>query len=1552
MNTLLARRALRITNLSSDFADGVALINLLEILTGKVVGRYTRRAHFLPQKLDNINVAIHFIETTLGFTVIATGNLKQSMGLVFFLLQKFPNATATPSAPEPPPRPAPPAHSKHQHHAAAEAKAPAAARPMRQLPQPPQKHAHRLEPPELPPKILGPTSPRILADDKSKDKDKKDKEKEKEREEKDKVMSPPAPSSFAPAIGVQHERPSSAPLSPKPGALVVEELDVSPKLQRTTVAVAAGKGVPEIVVQAADAQCAAQEAQGAAKSQLASSSSIPLSPRADTGDLSGAESTEDTSSCSDGETRKHRKHRDKASDGSEKKHKHKKHGKEDESTDEGSPRSEDHKEKKKKKKDGEGHKKSRDKSKSPRETAVPEHPAPEAHAHPETETEEERERRLQQEEEEQYLRQQAEREAEQARRIQAQREAERALRKKREEEKQQLTGQPAQVAPESPAVVTEPAPVSVSKKERSHRKSTGSLKKSRSEKALSVHNLLEQEKAKAERPEKDYKGESDTKERKSKRHTHKHDKSSRPPCPADIAVVYELQVANMAKDPATPPTIVQEPVVVNEAEYTRPEAERPHLVVSQSATELIPDREKAVSPALSPSPLSPMAPGSASPPLSALRTSDESSSVSTPSGSPTPGRLSISLTPPATKTRRSSSTIPLFNMLFRGEMPFKDRRASAELLRRSGSGSIELEIDSDHPDDDRLQSAKKIAALQHAVAVSQHLIRINTARKNFTSSVEALQKCGRVDLLVEAPKRSRVITLQLLVKLRCWRKRREHERKVEEEKKLALRNEVAHEIHKSEQSYVESLELIAEVFQKPAAQMLNDQLQRRIFSNLQIILKYNQLLLKKINERMKDWDNSDQKLGDIFSQVVKFLKVYTVYVNNYPTSFAAVQEAVESNKNFAQHLEKMRRSAECNGLEINSFLIMPIQRIPRYVLLLQDLARFTPESHPDYKELSEALKEMKSVAGYVNEKKREAENLNQVLSVQKKLVGMTENLPMPHRRFVRQGVLLELDEKSCLQSHVCFLFNDAMVLSRPKVEHGITIRWKRGSKRPLSLVLSANAKYKFERLVSLQGAGVFDMPDDEKKGLYHAFLLRVPGARSLVLSCINAEEKTAWMSDIDESASSVLQKHRQRLVVSTGNTTSPAAMRASSSPLPADAHKHAEPLAPAEALQDEQQEEVVDVEGAEYEGSVLLNKRGQWVPRYMVLKAATVYVFTGVRDVVSVDPEPLKILPVVTSHVLRVSERPHCFVVVTASRLYTVAAADAAQMQQWVWHVRNSMAPGEAFLPAAAQARLREQSSEAIVESLTSQPDNRACADCTAGGAAIMYVSLWAGVFLCTDCANAHKVAFPDKSSDIPAIRSIARTTPPAALETAVRRGNARANALLEGYVAGMKRPAANAPQALRVEYIKAKYAQSDRAKPLPSQHTAQACETQARELSPPALPSEIKMMGVLLRRKGVLARDWRRYVFVLTRTTLFYAAQPSGAERRAKQKGWASISISLCTPREPEGAAAAAQQANQPQAQVTWEIVTPFRIFIVAAETQAEKQEWLTAINDVKSRL
>lgn len=65
---------------------------------------------------------------------------------------------------------------------------------------------------------------------------------------------------------------------------------------------------------------------------------------------------------------------------------------------------------------------------------------------------------------------------------------------------------------------------------------------------------------------------------------------------------------------------------------------------------------------------------------------------------------------------------------------------------------------------------------------------------------------------------------------------------------------------------------------------------------------------------------------------------------------------------------------------------------------MEDLVRETDLAHIDYEDLTRALSKMKDVADYVNEKKREAENINEVFSIQEQII-------FPSSEQVRKSIL-------------------------------------------------------------------------------------------------------------------------------------------------------------------------------------------------------------------------------------------------------------------------------------------------------------------------------------------------------------------------------------------------------------------------------------------------------------------------------------------------------------------------------------------------------------------
>merc|ERR1712228_974177 len=98
----------------------------------------------------------------------------------------------------------------------------------------------------------------------------------------------------------------------------------------------------------------------------------------------------------------------------------------------------------------------------------------------------------------------------------------------------------------------------------------------------------------------------------------------------------------------------------------------------------------------------------------------------------------------------------------------------------------------------------------------------------------------------------------------------------------------------------------------------------------------------------------------------------------------------------------MGRNKRKEGKPLTNHLILPIQRVPRYMLLLKDLIKRTPKSHKNFKDLNHALDVVENVAVTINERKREIENMSQCLQIMENVRDLNRNIVEPHRKYLNQ----------------------------------------------------------------------------------------------------------------------------------------------------------------------------------------------------------------------------------------------------------------------------------------------------------------------------------------------------------------------------------------------------------------------------------------------------------------------------------------------------------------------------------------------------------------------
>jgi hypothetical protein len=111
--------------------------------------------------------------------------------------------------------------------------------------------------------------------------------------------------------------------------------------------------------------------------------------------------------------------------------------------------------------------------------------------------------------------------------------------------------------------------------------------------------------------------------------------------------------------------------------------------------------------------------------------------------------------------------------------------------------------------------------------------------------------------------------------------------------------------------------------------------------------------------------------------------------------------------------------------KLNSLLITPIQRVPRYRLLLQQVLLYTSPADKDYKLIQESVKQIEISIDHINSCVEDQENIQKMLNIQNSLSGRQPNIMKSvSRKFIKEGMLYKYASNGAMLKRYCVLFSD------------------------------------------------------------------------------------------------------------------------------------------------------------------------------------------------------------------------------------------------------------------------------------------------------------------------------------------------------------------------------------------------------------------------------------------------------------------------------------------------------------------------------------------------
>ncbi|XP_033307851.1 rho guanine nucleotide exchange factor 17 isoform X9 [Bombus bifarius] len=301
------------------------------------------------------------------------------------------------------------------------------------------------------------------------------------------------------------------------------------------------------------------------------------------------------------------------------------------------------------------------------------------------------------------------------------------------------------------------------------------------------------------------------------------------------------------------------------------------------------------------------------------------------------------------------------------------------------------------------------------------------------------------------------------------------------------RTHVVVELYDTERSYVEALQILVNKYLQPLkspenAGLVDAATVDEIFYQIPSILNHHEVFLEELRKRLDTWELK-QTIGDVFLDVFTkavVLETYTLFLDNWKSARKAIKTTCQAKPAFARFLEAMEREHK-GKLGLDQLLIKPVQKIPRYELLIQRLLKHTDTTHPDFELLQAAQKEVHELVVKINCTERESLEWEQQQSTLREVQALVEGLAgivTNDRAFVRHDLVTIASNQGTRKERALFLFSDLLVITSIKRRSG-TIRKPSTSSCPNSLVglLEAN-KYKMLMRIPLDDLEVMKAKDE------------------------------------------------------------------------------------------------------------------------------------------------------------------------------------------------------------------------------------------------------------------------------------------------------------------------------------------------------------------------------------------------------------------------------------------------------------------------------------------
>ncbi|XP_041098329.1 rho guanine nucleotide exchange factor 12-like isoform X4 [Polyodon spathula] len=351
------------------------------------------------------------------------------------------------------------------------------------------------------------------------------------------------------------------------------------------------------------------------------------------------------------------------------------------------------------------------------------------------------------------------------------------------------------------------------------------------------------------------------------------------------------------------------------------------------------------------------------------------------------------------------------------------------------------------------------------------------------------------------------------------------------------RQEVINELFYTERAHIRTLRVLDQVFYQkllsrdgilPPAEI------KHIFSNLEEILQLHASIIEQVATiRKKNETSVIDQIGDDLlswfsgSEEEKIKRAAGTFCSNQPFALELIKTRQKKDNRFLTFIQEAESNPLCRRLQLKDIIPTEMQRLTKYPLLLENIAKYTDDIEEKEK-VKRAGECCRQILNYVNQAVKESENKQRLEDYQRRLdlsslkqseypmIEEFRNLDLTKRKMIHEGPLTWKVNKDKTIELYTLLLEDILVLLQKQDDRLIL---KCHSK---NLAGTAETKHIFSPVIKLNSVLVRQVATDNKA--FFVISMSDNGAHIYELVAQTVSEQKTWQYVITQRAGSIKTK--------------------------------------------------------------------------------------------------------------------------------------------------------------------------------------------------------------------------------------------------------------------------------------------------------------------------------------------------------------------------------------------------------------------------------------------